>query len=379
MSSLGRSTISCSTPASARANVSGQIGKRPDEYRERIRSYLTEAGYPLSAVEGAIGAKISAWSNEQIASVVRTLTAHKDRILTDLDEVYRPRAADAVEATPQEPRPAGNGRPAEPEPPERTASASAAITAEAPPMPPGEPPAPTAEPQAQPGRPKRPETIARDIISRDRRDRPGECGRADAASRGGDRWAAGPSADRGRDRGAGPADGERRGEEEIDEMLDEFALWRELMAADMAARPREMLVGAKAHWLRLGVLFGEDAAAAVQAEFEARQAIDRTGSYDHDEATFDACLDALMTLTPYSEESVNAALRDLAEEFPGRVWEPVELVDAVQVGSAASLPQEPGSRPFPAGTLRRGRRAALRADRGRRLPDRGAAEEGAAR
>ena len=43
------------------------------------------------------------------------------------------------------------------------------------------------------------------------------------------------------------------------------------MAADMASRPREMLVGAKAHWLRLGEPFGEDAAAAVQAEFEARQ------------------------------------------------------------------------------------------------------------
>ena len=48
-----------------------------------------------------------------------------------------------------------------------------------------------------------------------------------------------------------------------------------------------------------------------------------------EDATFDACLAALKELTPYSEESVNAALRDLAEEFAGRVWEPVELVDAV--------------------------------------------------
>ena len=59
--------------------------------------------------------------------------------------------------------------------------------------------------------------------------------------------------------------------EENDESPDEFAVWRELMAADMAARPRETLVGAKAHWLRLGAPFGEDAAAAVQEEFEARQ------------------------------------------------------------------------------------------------------------
>ena len=52
---------------------------------------------------------------------------------------------------------------------------------------------------------------------------------------------------------------------------DEFAVWRKSMAADMAARPREMLVGAKAHWLRLGAPFGEDAAAAVQEAFEAKQ------------------------------------------------------------------------------------------------------------
>ena len=48
------------------------------------------------------------------------------------------------------------------------------------------------------------------------------------------------------------------------------------------------------------------------------------------EATFDACVDALMKLTPYSEESVNEALRDLAEEFPGRCWDPIDLLDAVQ-------------------------------------------------
>lgn len=56
-----------------------------------------------------------------------------------------------------------------------------------------------------------------------------------------------------------------------------------------------------------------------------------------DEATFDACVTALTTLTPYSEQSVNEALRDLAEEFPGRVWEPVELVEAVHDWIAAEL------------------------------------------
>ena len=63
------------------------------------------------------------------------------------------------------------------------------------------------------------------------------------------------------------------GEDDDDsgETPDEFTVWQKAMAADMAARPREMLVGAKAHWLRLGEPFGEDAAAAVQAEFEARQ------------------------------------------------------------------------------------------------------------
>ena len=135
----------------ARERLAGAISKRPDEYRERIKSYLGEAGYPLTAVEGALGAKIAAWTSEQIATVVRTLTAHKDGIMRDLDDVYRPRAADAVEATPQEPRPAGNGRPAEPEPPEEQAPVRRPpAPPQRPPMPPDVPPAQTAEPQAWP-------------------------------------------------------------------------------------------------------------------------------------------------------------------------------------------------------------------------------------
>jgi hypothetical protein len=86
----------------ARDRLSGSIAKRPDEYRERIKEYLGEAGYRLAAVEGAVGAKLAAWTPEQIAQVVRTLIAHKDGVLRDLDDVYAPKGADAVEAKPQE-------------------------------------------------------------------------------------------------------------------------------------------------------------------------------------------------------------------------------------------------------------------------------------
>ena len=90
----------------ARNRLAGAIAKRPDDYRDRITAYLEEVGYPLSAIEGALGAKLVKWTPEQIATVVRTLTAHKDGILSDLDSVYRPQST--VEATPhqssQEPR-----------------------------------------------------------------------------------------------------------------------------------------------------------------------------------------------------------------------------------------------------------------------------------
>ena len=49
-----------------------------------------------------------------------------------------------------------------------------------------------------------------------------------------------------------------------------------------------------------------------------------------DEATFDAAVAAITEMLPYSRESIEAALRDLHEEFPGREWAPVELVDAVR-------------------------------------------------
>ena len=49
-----------------------------------------------------------------------------------------------------------------------------------------------------------------------------------------------------------------------------------------------------------------------------------------DEASLRACVDAITALTPYGEDSVAAALRDLAEEWPGRCWDPIDLLDAVQ-------------------------------------------------
>lgn len=85
----------------ARSRLAGSIAKRPAEYRERITAYLDEIDYPLAAIEAALASTIAAWTAEQIATVVRTLTAYKDGILGDLDDVYRPRSA-TVEAMPQD-------------------------------------------------------------------------------------------------------------------------------------------------------------------------------------------------------------------------------------------------------------------------------------
>jgi hypothetical protein len=85
----------------AKERLTNAVAKRADEYRERIVSYLAEINYPLTAVEGATGGSIAKWSNEQIAAVVRVLSAHKDGTLRDLDEVYRPKPAEMAEARPQ--------------------------------------------------------------------------------------------------------------------------------------------------------------------------------------------------------------------------------------------------------------------------------------
>jgi hypothetical protein len=84
----------------ARQRLTGSIAKRAGEYRDRIKAYLAENEYPLASVEGALGAKIDNWSHEQIATVVRTLAAHKDGILGDLDSVYEPKPMG--EAAPEE-------------------------------------------------------------------------------------------------------------------------------------------------------------------------------------------------------------------------------------------------------------------------------------
>ena len=61
------------------------------------------------------------------------------------------------------------------------------------------------------------------------------------------------------------------GADDSDETPDEFALWREEMAAHMAQAQREMLVGAKRRWLGSGKAFGERAADAVEEAYSLRQ------------------------------------------------------------------------------------------------------------
>lgn len=139
----------------ARERLSGQIAKRPDEYRARIETYLGEVGYPLTAVEGAVGAKLKAWTPEQIATVVRTLTAHKDGILSDLADVYQPKGReDSSEAMPQSAATEASGRTAAPE---------QAKTAPEAPAPADEPLRQPAAPSKRPGRPTN-EEIAHRII-----------------------------------------------------------------------------------------------------------------------------------------------------------------------------------------------------------------------
>ena len=262
--------------ARARERLAGSIAKRPDEYRERISAYLSEVGYPLAAIEGAVGAKLKAWTPEQIASVVRTLTAHKDGILADLADVYQPKGkgADATEATPQDAT-----RPA-------TAAPGRAREPEHIPEPPGEPVAPTSMPaRRSPGRPKKAETVAREQALRAREiiavigstdheyvndvldERAAEISELSAPWQDEVREAA---RKREAETGELPADPDDSALLDQDERADDdYERWLQNMSAVMATERREFLVGRKNQFLQ-SQPYGERGAAAVEAAFQAR-------------------------------------------------------------------------------------------------------------
>ena len=80
--------------AQARQRLSKRIGEDPDHYRERVRARLEEISYPLVKVEHHYNAKIGKWSVDQLAQVIKALTAHADGVLADLDQIYAPKGAD---------------------------------------------------------------------------------------------------------------------------------------------------------------------------------------------------------------------------------------------------------------------------------------------